>query len=465
MSWQRAGESPALFSNTLAFCLRFCEESSWLVLCGSLALFGFQSDMRTGLPALVFQAWGHPMSVVESLSDAQLFFLAFLLLSSPVFIVLYLRGALTGINPNEPLAGRKQPALERPRVREKASEPEIYPSAARTAVTDAQAPLLRESAVMLPAPESLPGTLETPAGMGPRPVQFSLKAPAQVPGNHDFEISVEIESFPDRLKPADEMPLPITGETCGSPVEENKQESRLALILECMPIADGIRREKRPVTIYAPFRAVSWKPRPLRAKFAARSHTAGSKAKANMVLWITGGGIALGAIDFEIAVDPSAETAVRGRRITPNTVKGQSLESNGSAVLATTTLFKRVFVCCGHQEREKITEYISAIDAAKLAYRCETLGGDRPDNGLISIRDWLKETDFVYIFWSHAVASSPAIHKELELIRAERIRRKYQHKAGQSKRLGICVIKLDNCLIEPPSWLYSDGGYTCRRKC
>jgi len=402
------------------------------------------------------------MSVMESLSDAQLFFLVFVVLSSPVFIFFYLRGALTGIKPNEPLAGRTQTASEPPRVSDKASEPDIHPSAARTAATDAQAPLLPESAVNLPAPESLSGALETPAGKSRGQVQFSVEAPDRVPDNHDFEISVEIESFPDRLKPADEMPSPRIGEICGSPVEENKQEPRLALILECMPIADGIRREKRPITIYAPYRAVSWRSRPLKAKFAAHSNAVESKAKANMVLWVTARGIALGTIDFEITVDPSAEAAAQGSRITPNMADAQGLETNGSEAIAKATLFQRVFVCYDHQDQDKVAEYISAINAAKLAYRGETLGRDRPEDRLIRIREWLKETDFVYIFWSHATASSSLIHKELELIRIERIRRKYQHKAGQSKMLGICVVKLDNCLIEPPSWLYYDGGYSER---
>ncbi|MGO9171521.1 MAG: hypothetical protein ACLP7P_06110 [Rhodomicrobium sp.] len=52
----RAGLSPALLSNTLAFWLRFCEKYIWLVLCGSLARFGVQSEKRTRSPFIVFQA-------------------------------------------------------------------------------------------------------------------------------------------------------------------------------------------------------------------------------------------------------------------------------------------------------------------------------------------------------------------------------------------------------------------------
>jgi hypothetical protein len=352
-------------------------------------------------------------------SDAQIFFLAFLLLSLPIFALLSFRGAFTGIKITKlRVAGERFPA--------------------RLPVTATETPGRDVS----PREAGSPRDRVPSCGKNLETFQISVSTPDWVPSNHDFTIAAKIESLSDKNAPS--------AGAFGPLAVKIKPGTTLTLILDCMSMPDGIGPAKRPVTVYAPRQAASCGSQPVTAVFAARSKRTESAVEANMRLWLLADGVEIGAIDFEIAVSSEA------------TATAQNSKSGKAPTLTRAALFKRALIWSNTQDRRKIAEYIPAVDAHSannIEYRIANLS-EKPQAGLDTpLSGSLQEADLVYIFWSSAAASSPDTHNQLELIKAERMRRKYQSKPGQRKQLGICVVKLDNCLIEPPNWLYYDGGY------
>jgi hypothetical protein len=368
------------------------------------------------------------VSAVEDFSGAQIFVIAFVLLSLPIFVFLSLQPVLAGIRAAK-LAPARQPLATR--------LPEL-------ATQEASGPEISQCGA------GLPGNHGQPARKNLETVQISVSALDQVPANQDFIISVKIESLLDERISSNGKPSLSARGTGGALAVEVDPGTTLEFVLDCMSMQEGIGPARRPVTVYAPRQATSYSSQPVTAVFAARSKETENAVQANMLLWVLADGMEIGAFDFEVTINC-------GGRAT-----AQSLLSKRPPAIATATLFRRALICSSAQDRWKIAEYIPAVNASNansIEYRIADLSGEPQAGQYAPFGSWIRESDLVYVFWSAGAASSPAIHKQLELIRAEQIRRNFQFKPGQRKRLGICLVKLDNCLIEPPSWLFRAGGY------
>ena len=401
------------------------------------------------------------MSALGNLDGVQIFFLAFLTLSLPVYVSLLLWHALPRRQKQArefipaPASGPRQ-AFEAD-----AYEPASAQRTVSTVKFDPGPVLPLERTSKLAASEfrssgaareaNLPRRAQSAvASLGPDAVQIALNAPAHVRGNRHFEISVDIESLieaPEARQGASPEPAAAIGEPL---IAEITPRSRVGLILECLPAPDSAGREERLITIDAPYQVLSWGSRPLTVLFSAHSGPVQATAKANMLLWVAAQGVELGTIEFDIAVDGEAGRTSLDVPILKNTV---------SAATGTATLFQHAFVAYCNQDGERIAGFTALLDATRLKYRAGAWDLNRLGEGLNQTGRWLQNADIVYILWSAAAATSPEMQQELELIRSEQIMRRLQRKAGKSRKLRLCVVRLDDCPIEPPGWIYDGGGY------
>ncbi len=437
------------------------------------------------------------MFIFSQLPDAQIFFWGFVFLSLPLFILASLRDAfnpgryrVNGFAAAEPAEDLQDYGYGEPEPKE---GPAVLGSPGRTeAVLPLQraarsgAPGSQNIAVQGAFPairtEDLPiagaaNRLHTQPPMessgfeasrlrqglfaaGGSAVRFLAWSPDRVPDQSHFEILVQLEALPGLRRPIEEMPEHNAGGISAPLITNIERGARIVLVLECMPVGEGARRGERSVAIDAPYQALSWEGRPLTAIFAAKASAADGTGNANLLLWVTAGGVERGTIDFDIAIDPITAANARHDGIEPARADLRRVGGGSAAnAVARATLFERVLICSAHEDRERVTALIAAIETTTLEYRADGFDLDREDDGLALVRDWVQTADIVYIVWSAAAAASPAMRKKLELIRSEQIGRKLHYRRRQSKRLAVCVVRAGECSEEPPSWLYDDGGY------
>jgi len=263
------------------------------------------------------------MPILEEFTEAQLFFLVFLLLSLPVFLYFYFRGALETAVPEQYSFDGRPPAgtpgavnrtLEPIAAPDEGPEPLPAPAApaAFTSVPgDAEprtGPMARSSHAPVAHDVAILPWHKDSAVQQQEPPEFSEKPEYWVPGGLSFRIMVRIECLLDDL--GDETALPAGAGKFGALVAEIGQGEEVGLFLECLSASQDGRGEEPPVDIDARYQALPLGPRPATVIFVARSMPVESEAKARMSLWIMSGAVKLGAIDFEIAVYPSAEAVI-----------------------------------------------------------------------------------------------------------------------------------------------------------
>jgi hypothetical protein len=258
------------------------------------------------------------VSALQEFSDAQLFFLAFALMSSPVFLYFYLRAAIEGTT---------QKLLRRP-----SSEGGI-------AIIDAEAPSSRhstakpagprEAADLAPVPEDLDQRDEVfSLGAAPRTIAhdviilplrhkplalptseaaFPAKAHYRVPGSHSFQIMLEVKGLLEPQELEREMTSSVADEASGPLIAEIGEGETVGLSLECLPGPENDRGDERAIDIDSTYQAFSLGSRPVTAIFLAHSKAVEIATEANMSLRITAGEAEIGTIDFEITVDPTIQ--------------------------------------------------------------------------------------------------------------------------------------------------------------
>ncbi len=266
------------------------------------------------------------MSALQDFSEAQLFFLAFVLLSAPVFLYLYIRPAieakpqkLKGQTSSEGTAGEvSTPGL--PRV------------SSGLPVIDAEAPLPLDNTAkpagpaepaeltcvtkertqrdeVLP-PCAAPGTMAHDAvilPLRPKPSEagFPAKAHYDVPASCSFQIVLEVRGLIEPQELALEMASSVANEESGSLVAEIGEGEEVGLILECLSGSGSDAGDEPPIDIDAAYQAFSLGSRPVTAIFLAHSRAVECITDANMSLRVTACGVATGKIDFEITVYPT----------------------------------------------------------------------------------------------------------------------------------------------------------------
>ncbi len=268
------------------------------------------------------------MSIVREFSDAQLFFVAFLFLSLPTFMYLYLRSEYALRTEQSPSPARRPRIADTAAVADPVWLGEPISDIGAEAAQDSPAAKTSSRTLTLLAPATqeagqgdrmrAPGTThgsplaheiigfpwsEEPSSVSMAdPVRFVARAPKRVPGNHSFEIAIEIEHLLDLQELGNGAPP--ENEISASFVAEIGPGSSVQLMLECLPASEDPREEDRPINIDAQYQALCWKSRPLTAIFVAHSGAPASATTVSLSLLVTAGGIKLAPADFEIIVDP-----------------------------------------------------------------------------------------------------------------------------------------------------------------
>ncbi len=272
------------------------------------------------------------MSTVQEFSNAQLFFLAFVVLSLPVFLYFYIKPAIEGTPPEL----QTHPSSEGSGTADEVSKLDSPRRSTGFPLANAAAPSWRDDTAKPAGPcepahlsssteevdrrgevfasGSAPGTLAHDIVILP----LRQKPPAllaseggfpryQVPGSHSFQIVLEVKGLLEPQELELEMASSAANEGSGSLVAEIGEGEKVGLSLECLPGSENERGDEPPIDIDATHQAFSLCSRPVTAIFLAHSRAVETATKADMSLRVTAGRLEIGTIDFEITVYPARQ--------------------------------------------------------------------------------------------------------------------------------------------------------------
>ncbi len=271
------------------------------------------------------------MSAFQEFSDAQQFFLVFAFLSAPVFLYFYFRATLDGTTP------ALQRGLSSEGTANKVPELGQFPLSSGFKVTDAEAPLPRES-IAKPVGSAEPGhrtsvtegahqrdemfphaavprtgahdivilpLIRKPSAVKTWEAGFPAKPRYQVPGGHSFQIVLEVKGLLDPEELAREMAPSAANEECRSLIAEIGEGETVGLILECLTGSEHAQGDGRPIDVDTTYQAFALGSRPVTALFMAHARAVEGPTNAAMALRVMAGGVETGRIEFEITVDPA----------------------------------------------------------------------------------------------------------------------------------------------------------------
>jgi len=282
-----------------------------------------------------------------------------------------------------------------------------------------------------------------------KPVEFLVWSPQEVPPNHRFDITVELDRLPrlpDRLDNPDQTPP----ETLITQIE---RFARVGLVLQSGIPKEGSRKQSLPLQVSTPYQALIWDRTNLRCKFVVTSPPSKQRFEINNAISVMINGSVYGRIEFAVTIDPLRDQTSQDEKTLPKSISSKTLteQEKFSRSYAKTRayLIKEAFISYEHRNWRHIARSCQPLEVAGITCLIDNLELPPTNDWKAEVDRQLKRVQMVLLFWSETFAGNKSTKQELELLSAEiKRRRDIDHSP-----LVIDVLSVDGSVSGLPNWL------------